>query len=178
MKNNVFLTLISVFVPFSFLSIGGGSSIIPGIQHETVAVQGWLTPQEFVNLFAVARAAPGPGMMLSTLIGWKIAGWLGAVVATLALMGPSALFCYAVVKLTNTHREKKWHRAFREGLAPVGIGLTVAGSIMILQLSGGGIWAAAIAALSTAIMLAYPNVSVLGLLIMAGLVNTAAHMLG
>ena len=77
--------------------------------------------------------------MLGTLIGWKVAGWAGAIVATLALYLPSSLLCYGVLKATNAHRDKKWHRAAREGLAPVGTGLVIAGVIAIFRLSGGGV---------------------------------------
>ena len=129
-----FIALVLVFVPLSLLSIGGGSAIIAAIQHEAVVVRGWIDSREFINLFAIARAAPGPGTMLGTLIGWKVAGWAGAVVATLALYLPSSLLCYGVLKATNSHRDKKWHRAAREGLAPVGTGLVIAGVIAIFRL--------------------------------------------
>lgn len=153
MRDDTLLTLIAVFVPFSLMSIGGGSAVIAGIHKEAIDVHHWITPREFVDLFAVSRAAPGPGSMLSTLIGWKVAGWPGAIATTLALIAPSSLLCYAMVKLTNSHREKKWHRAMREGIAPVGVGLTIAGSLTIFRLSGGGILPAGIAIISTAIVL-------------------------
>ena len=115
--------------------------------------------------------------MLSTLIGWKVAGWPGAVVATLALIAPSSMLCYATVKLTNTHREKKWHRALREGLAPVGVGLTIAGSLTIFRLTGGGMLAAAIAAASGALMLWRPSFPVLILLCLGAAATVAADLL-
>jgi chromate transporter len=101
-----------------------------------------------------------------------------AAVATITLTGPAAILCYSIVRMTNTHRDKKWHRALREGLAPVGIGLTIAGSITIFQLSGGGILAASIASLSAGIMLFYPNVPVLLLLLLAGIVNASIYLTG
>ena len=127
MRFDTLVAIALVFIPFSLTSIGGGAAIVAGIQHETVTVHAWVNSREFLDLFAVSRAAPGPGMMLATVIGWKVAGWLGAFVATLALFVPSSLLCYSVFKLTNHHRDKKWHRAMREGLAPVGIGLIIAG---------------------------------------------------
>src|SRR5215831_7455519 len=76
------LALVLVFVPLSLLSIGGGASLLADMEHQSVGVQGWTTPREFADLFAISRAAPGPGTMLSTLIGWKAGGWAGAVTAT------------------------------------------------------------------------------------------------
>ena len=88
----------------------------------------------------------------------------GAIVATLALYLPSSLLCYGVLKATNAHRDKKWHRAAREGLAPVGTGLVIAGVIAIFRLSGGGVLGAAIAAASMAILLLTPRVPTLAIL--------------
>ena len=137
MRDNPFLTLILVFVPFSFVSIGGGASIIAGVQHQAVNVHQWVTAREFIDLFALARGAPGPGSMLITLIGWKVAGLPGAFVATAALFIPSSVLCYVLARVWNAHRGKTWHKALETGLAPVGTGLILAGAIAILRLSGG-----------------------------------------
>src|SRR6516162_802962 len=80
------LALVAVFVPLSLLSIGGGASLLADMEHQSVAVRGWTTPREFADLFAISRAAPGPGTMLAALIGWKAAGWAAAIIATVLLM--------------------------------------------------------------------------------------------
>lgn len=85
MRDNIYLQLIAVFAPLSLLSIGGGQSVIADINQQAVAIHGWMTQREFIDLFAISRAAPGPGSLLATLIGWKEADWAGAVVASLAL---------------------------------------------------------------------------------------------
>lgn len=177
MRDDTLLALILVFVPLSLISIGGGSAIIAAIQHETVAVRGWIDSREFINLFAIARAAPGPGTMLATLIGWEVAGWTGAIVATLALYVPSSMLCYGVLKATNAHRDKKWHRAAREGLAPVGTGLVIAGVIAIFRLSGGGLFGAAISVGSAALLLLAPRFPTLGVLALGAAAPLAAHYL-
>lgn len=168
MRDNLIAGLILVFVPFSLTSIGGGGAIIAGIQNETVNVHGWLSAADFIHLFAVSRAAPGPGMMLATVIGWKLAGWLGAVTASLALFLPSSLLCYAVFRWSNTHREKRWHRAMREGLAPVGIGLILAGIISLFRVTDGGMLGLLIACLATAILYVFPKFPVLIVLALGG----------
>jgi chromate transporter len=178
MREDNLFALVAVFVPFSLLSIGGGSAIIAGIQHEAVNVHGWITSREFIDLFAISRAAPGPGTMLATLIGWKVAGWPGAFAATLALFLPSSLLCYAVLKITNAHKTKKWHKALREGLAPVGVGLIVAGVISIFRLSGGGLIAAAIAVASTMILTWVPRFPTLGVLVLGAATTSALYSLG
>ncbi len=137
------LALLAVFVPFSLVSIGGGASVIAGIQHQVVDVRQWISAREFIELFAISRASPGPGSMLATVIGWHVWGWSGALLTTLGYFVPSSLLCYAVVRVWNRHRGKGWHTAMERGLAPVGNGLLLAGVLSILRLSGGGIvsWA-------------------------------------
>ena len=78
------LALVFVFGPLSLLSIGGGASLLAEIEHQAVSVHHWTTQRQFADLFAISRAAPGPGTMLSALIGWKVAGWAGALTATVA----------------------------------------------------------------------------------------------
>lgn len=138
MRNNALLTLLAVFVPFSLVSVGGGTSIIAGMQHESVDVHRWISAREFVDLFAISRAAPGPGLMLATLIGWKVSGWAGAIVATLAIFVPSSLLCYTVALVWRHYRGRRWHTALEQGLAPVGIGLVLSGAVAVLRVSGGG----------------------------------------
>lgn len=138
MKDNVLLALLAVFVPFSLVSFGGGTSIIAGIQHESVDVHRWLTSREFVDLFAISRASPGPGLMLASLIGWHVSGWIGAIVATLAIFVPSSLLCYAVALVWRRYRGRRWHSVLEEGLMPVGIGLVLSGAVSVLRVSGGG----------------------------------------
>jgi chromate transporter len=148
MRDNPYLTLILVFVPFSLVSIGGGASIFAGVQHQSVDVYHWITAREFVDLFALARGAPGPGSMLITLIGWKVVGFPGALVATAALFIPSSVLCYVLARVWNAHRGKTWHKALEIGLAPIGTGLILAGAIAVLRLAGASVasWIAAGAA--------------------------------
>ena len=157
MRDDHLIGLAAVFVPFSLISIGGGVGVLSGIQHEIVDVRGWISAQDFVHLFAISRAAPGPGTMIATLISLDIAGWIGAIVATLAFFLPSSLFCYAVFRLSNSHREKTWHRAFRQGLAPIGTGLIISSVIAILQMSGGGFLAIGLAVLSAILLVLLPK---------------------
>ena len=138
MRDNALLALLAVFVPFSLVSFGGGTSIIAGMQRDAVDVHQWISAREFVDLFAISRAAPGPGLMLATLIGWKVSGWAGAIVASLAIFVPSSLLCYSVALVWQRYRGRRWHTALEQGLAPVGIGLVLAGAVAVLRVSGAG----------------------------------------
>jgi chromate transporter len=166
MRDSDLLTLVVVLAPLSIAAIGGATGIYAPLQHETVAVRHWLTPREFLDLFAVARVTPGPSSMLATLIGWKVAGLAGAIVATLALYVPSSAVVYTVAQVWDRHRGKTWHTALERGLAPVGAGLILAGVLAILRLSDAGPLAAGIvvgvAALMTWRSRLHPFVLLLG----------------
>jgi len=176
MRDDVPLALIAVFVPFSLVSIGGGTSILAGIQHQAVDVHHWVTSREFVDLFAISRAAPGPGSMLTTLIGWHVGGLAGALIATLSLFVPSSLLCYGVAAVWRRHRGKRWHSALEQGLTPVGIGLILAGALSILSLSGGGALSYGLAFGSAALLTWRPKVHPLLLFVLGGSIAVAVHM--
>jgi chromate transporter len=156
MRENGLLALIAILAPLSLAAVGGASSVYAPLQHQTVDVLQWLTPREFIELFAIARVTPGPGTMLATLIGFKVAGLAGAAVATLALFVPSSVLCFLVARVWNRYRARPWHQAFETGLAPIGAGLMFAGVLAVLRLGAAGpLWplsfavAAAAAALLT-----------------------------
>jgi chromate transporter len=151
----ILLTLMVVFAPLSLLSIGGGASLLADMEYQSVTVQGWTTPREFAHLFAMSRAAPGPGTMLAALIGWKAAGWAGALTATIALYLPSSLLVYGTARLWERWRGSVWHGAIERGLAPIAAGLILSGGIAVLRVSPGGppVWIAA--ALATVLLLAW-----------------------
>ena len=120
------------FALLSMLAFGGANSVVPEMHRQAVEVRHWMTDRDFAALFAIAQAAPGPNFMISTLVGWKAAGILGAVVATFAMAAPSCLFAYAVAKVWDRHRTAVWRIALAAGLAPVTVGL-VASSAWLLS---------------------------------------------
>ena len=158
MRENPLLGLLFVMVPFSLLSLGGGPSIFAPLQREAVDVMGWLTTREFIDLFSIARTAPGPGAMLSTLIGWKVAGWTGAIVATLGLFVPSSLLCLGVARVYDRYRGRDWHTALEGGLGPIAVGLIASGALAILRVSGGKPLPVVVALCSGLVLMAWSKV--------------------
>jgi chromate transporter len=154
-----------VFAPLSLLSFGGGNAVIADIAHQAIAVQGWTSEREFADLFALSRAAPGPGSMLAALIGWKAAGIPGALVATLAFYVPSAALVLVVVRLWGRWRGSHWHTAIERGMAPIAAGLFLAAGLVVLQASPGGpaVWVAAI--VTTVPLLRWPGLHPVPLLL-------------
>jgi chromate transporter len=154
-----------VFAPLSLLSFGGGNAVIADIAHQAIAVQGWTSEREFADLFALSRAAPGPGSMLAALLGWKAAGIPGALVATLAFYLPSAALVLVVVRLWGRWRGSRWHTAIERGMAPIAAGLFLAAGLVVLQASPGGpaVWVAAI--VTTVPLLRWPGMHPVPLLL-------------
>lgn len=150
MRDDPLILLIVVIAPLSLLAVGGASAIYAPLQHQTVDVQRWLTGREFLEMFAIARVTPGPGSMLTTLIGWKVAGLAGALVATLAIYVPCSVLCFAVARTWIRYRGTAWHTALANGLRPIGAGLMIAGGVAILRLEDSGWlgWVVAIAVMT------------------------------
>jgi chromate transporter len=179
MADNPYVALAVVLVPISFFAFGGGVSAVPAIQHQAVGVNAWVSAQEFVEMFAVARTAPGPGFMLVTLIGWKLAGWLGALIATLAIFVPPAVLCFAVNSVWTRYQGRQWYEAVAQGLAPVGAGLVGAAAIVLVDLSGGGPIALAASAVTAAVLFLRPKMSpTLALMSMAVLFALGSVFMG
>ena len=63
----------------SLMAIGGANAMVPEIHRYVIEQRGWMRGDEFAALFAIAQASPGPNVLFITLIGWKVAGWPGAV---------------------------------------------------------------------------------------------------
>ena len=168
MRGNLYLQLIGVFAPLSLLSFGGGQSIIADIHLQSVDVFHWVTQAQFVDLFAISRAAPGPGALFTTLIGWHVGGWLGALVASLALFVPSSILAYAVARVWDRHGDKPWFSQVQRALIPLASGLILAGAFTVLRSSSGTVSIWVIAAVAAALFMRFEKMNPLPVLFVAG----------
>lgn len=153
-RGTVLLSLATVFAPLSFITIGGGQSVVSEIHRQVVLQHHWLDEDGFVALFALSRLAPGPGSLLVTLIGWVVAGWAGALVASVAIFVPSSLLLYGLAQVWTRHRGAHWQRAIERGLAPIAAGLILSAALTLVRASPGGEWAWGVAAGSTLVLCA------------------------
>jgi len=127
--------LTAQFLLLSMLSIGGANAIIPEIHRRVVSVQHWMTDADFAQLFALSQAAPGPNVLIVSLVGWKVAGVVGGVVAMLAMSGPSSILTYGVAHAWERFRDAPWRIATQQGLAPVTAGLILASGYVLTRTS-------------------------------------------
>jgi len=171
------LELFIVFAPLSLATIGGGQTIVADIQRQVVDVHHWMTAAQFVDAFAISRMAPGPGSLLVTLIGWQVAGLPGAIVATVAIFGPTLILIYAVARIWARYRGAQWQIVIEAGLRPVAAGMILAASYVLLQSLEGGLLALGIALASTAILMA-TRANAMILLCAGAAVFATGHALG
>jgi chromate transporter len=122
-----------VFAVLSLISIGGANAVLPEIRRQIVDVQGWMNDAAFANLFAISNAAPGPNIILVSLIGWQLAGLAGLLVATLAIMIPSCTLAFFASRAVTRWSDKRWVGLLKEGLVPVALGLILASGISMMR---------------------------------------------
>jgi chromate transporter len=113
----------SVFGLLSILGFGGGKGIFPQMQIDTVDVNHWLTAAQFAQYYTIGKLVPGPGTIMVVLIGFGLAGFVGAAVAALALFVPSSVMMYFVGRQWDRWRENPLRVMVARGLEPAIVGL-------------------------------------------------------
>ncbi len=173
MSGGALYDLMTFFGGLSLLSFGGGNAVIPEIQRHVVLVMSWLNEAEFVALYAISQSAPGPSSLFVAQIGWRVAGWPGAVAATLGMYLPSSVLVYLAERSWQRFRGSRWLIRLENGLAPVTIGLIFAGGWIVAQEVGQD-WIGWILTGGMAVFVATTKLNPLPLLLIAGIVGALA----
>jgi len=124
-------TLAGYFALMSLFAIGGANSAVPEMQRVAVEVERWMTDRQFTDIFAIAQVTPGPNVIIVTLIGYHVAGLLGALVATLAMCGPTCVFAFYIGHAWERFKDAPWRAAIQAGLLPISIGLIAASAFVV-----------------------------------------------
>jgi len=132
------LKLFWLFAILSMLAFGGGAGVMPDIQRAAVETYRWMTAKEFLDMFAISRAAPGPGSLIVLLIGQKAAGLPGAAVSFVAMFLPSCLVVHALARFWHRAGQAAWRETVERALAPVAIGLTFASGLALMRSTESG----------------------------------------
>jgi chromate transporter len=125
--------LIRVFAYLSLLTVGGGMAAFPELKILTVDVHHWLDFKQLIHLYSVGQMAPGPNMMMIVAIGQWAGGILGAIVVLVAFFGPTGLLAFVVGRLWVKLEKWPWRVSIQQGLAPVSIGLLLAGCLSMAR---------------------------------------------
>jgi chromate transporter len=158
------IQLALLFGGLSMLAFGGGAGVIPDMQRAAVDVHQWMTAGEFLDMFAISRAAPGPGSLIVVLIGQKAAGLAGAAVSFIAMFGPSCLAVYFIAKGWHRAARASWREVTERALAPVAVGLTFASGLALARATEQG-WLPYFITIASTLTFAYTTVHPVALLV-------------
>lgn len=121
------------FFLMAFLAIGGANAVVPEMHRQVVDVYGWMSASDFAALFAIASAAPGPNVLIVTLVGWQVAGLSGALVTTGAMIGSTGLLTFGAFRLWDRRKGASWQKPVQAGLSAVTVGLVGSSAYLLTE---------------------------------------------
>ena len=144
------LHLFAYFLSLSLMAVGGAIATAPDMHRFLVDGQHWLTDAQFTSSIAIAQAAPGPNVLFIALLGWNVGlnagggsgpmawslGALGVAACMVGILLPSSLLTWQAARWGQRNRDKRGVRAFKQGMAPLVIGLLLATGWLLGSASG------------------------------------------
>ena len=171
-NSNPIWALISTFGLMSLFAVGGANAAIPEMHRIAVDVNHWLTDRQFADIYAISQLSPGPNVLIVTLIGYAVAGFGGALAATLAMCVPTAVLAYYVSGLLGRSSHSRWPSIIQTALVPLSIGLMAASALIVAQAADRN-WAAAVLTLVVAALAYATRINPLYLLLVGGVLGLA-----
>lgn len=126
------------FSLLSLTAIGGANATLPEIHREIVGALRLMDDATFVKLVAIAQAAPGPNVMVASVIGWQVAGLGGLCVATLAMILPSSLLALGAGRTMMAFSSSRAMAVLRRALAPIAVGLMLSSGLVMARAADHG----------------------------------------
>lgn len=148
MKDNTLVTLFGYFALLSLFAVGGANAAIPEIHRIAVDVMHWMSDKQFADMFAISQLSPGPNVIIVTLIGYHVAGLSGALVATVAMCGPTCVLAFFVAKVWDRFKDARWRIAIQAGLVPVSLGLIAASAFVLARAADHNVYAGLVTAVT------------------------------
>jgi chromate transporter len=131
--DNLLLPLILHIVSIAVVSVGGGVAVLPDAFRYMVLTKKWLTSEDFTNMVALAQAAPGPNILMWSLISFQAAASYGlalsivtALVGLLAFIIPTCTIAFVVNRLLESRSKTRLIKAIKTGLVPLTAGIVIA----------------------------------------------------
>lgn len=132
----IYWELLWSFLKIGLFSFGGGYGILPVIQQQVVTQNHWLTMKEFTDVVTISQMTPGPiALNAATFVGTKVAGPMGAIIATAGCSLPTALLALIVGHYYYKYRDMSLVKGVFEGLRPAVVSLIATAGLSILFLS-------------------------------------------
>jgi chromate transporter len=132
--------------------------IVPFLEKGLVQQTGWLTERDFLVAVAMGMISPGPVVITATFVGYLVAGFWGAVVATIGIFLPSFLLVLIVAPILMRYRANPNVQGFIKGAYAAAIG-TILGACILLGKIAIGDWLTALVALGSLVVLFRSKVS-------------------
>ena len=130
----IYLQLFWAYLKIGIFGFGGGYAMLSMIQFEIVDHYGWMTVEEFADMVALSQMTPGPvSINIATYIGYTVGGILGSLVATAAIVLPSLLMLYLVLKFLFKHKENYIVKTTLASMKPVIAGLIFVAALMMMN---------------------------------------------
>lgn len=126
-------SLVTIFLRIGTVTFGGGFVMIPQIEADVVDIHHWLSHQEFADGMAFGQITPGPVMITATFIGYKVAGLIGAIFATIAAFLPSFVMTIVAGSSLNRFRTNFFVQSFLSGIAPAVVGMLAAAGVSMAR---------------------------------------------
>jgi len=168
------LKLFTTFAAMSLTLFGSGYVFIPIIQDVIVNGQGWLTNQQFIDGLEISQITPGPTLITSAFIGYKVAGLLGALSATLGIFLPPALLMLAGTFFLDSLKNSTVFKAALLGVRPAVVGMLIAAAWVV----GSTLpqhWATAVILIAALIAIIRFRVEIALIIPIAGIVGLALY---
>mgnify|MGYP001195595720 FL=1 len=132
----IYLELFWSFVQVGLFCVGGGYASMPLIQAQVIDVHDWLSMSEFIDIFTISQMTPGPiGINAATFVGMKVAGFLGAIVATLGFVTPSFILGIILAKLFFKYGNIGVIKGILNGLRPAVVALICSAGMSFIFLA-------------------------------------------
>jgi chromate transport protein ChrA len=145
--------LITIFLRVGTVTFGGGYVMVPQIETDVVQVNKWMDHQTFADGVAFGQLTPGPVLITATFIGYKVAGFIGAIMTTIAAFLPSFLMTMIAGVSINRFRANFHVQAFLAGVSPAVVGMLAAAGVTMAKSGVSGTTGFGIATLSCLLML-------------------------
>jgi chromate transporter len=163
--------LFFVFAHIGVATFGGGFAMIPPIEHEVVAVRGWLSEAAFRDAMVLGQVTPGPVAIAATFIGYRVGGWAGSLAATLGMFGPPFALSLLAARSVTAFRSNTLVRGFLLGVSPAVVGVIAAATVSLWRTSVATPFAAVVAAATLVVLARFPKLSPLIPLAVGGAMN-------
>lgn len=130
----IYLQLFYTFFKIGLLGFGGGYGMLSLIQFEIVERHQWLSINQFTDIVAISQATPGPiGINSATFVGFSVAGIGGAIIATFAVVLPSFILMYVLIKIFNRYKDSPYVKSIMFVMQYVVIGLITSAAVMLIN---------------------------------------------